>query len=785
MNYNSEFLASLDAQPNKTVFVKLISLDYNEQPREAIDGRATAGSINIDGASAIRRSCSISLVTSKLNISNYYWTLKTKFKVQVGLEQEKSIVWFDQGIFVISSFSTAYSAQNYIVNIQGKDKMCMLNGELGGLLNSSVCFDSFDQVDIYGVTHKIKTPIKQIIRDAVHQYGGEPFHNILINDLDITGLELQEYRYDTPLYLLRLEGESEYIQSTLQSTFTDSNNQPIQIDNLDQYDSLSSLMGEINSDVVTIDDVTYNVAKIEYGETAGYKEIDLVYPGDLIANIGESITSILDKIKNVLGDYEYFYDVDGRFVFQKKQTYINTAWSPIVQNEDEIAYVDPYFASTPYSYNFTNSKLFTSFNNAPNLSNLKNDFTVWGENSSGNPIHMRYAIDRKPVYYKSISVTEEELMSYNKKYDLQTLGQTSKIYWYNIQPKNSEDEDCEIIECDWREIIFQMQKDYRKYNHLDDFNLKIIEANPLHYPLGITGYEQYYIDIEGFWRYLYQAEPLYEKVNYFSPTDFNDGKYYTKEDQGYESISVSKAQETKGIRYYKKIENIDNDELSTYETILYPYEGVAEVYYHKGFKYELASGAWDETLTYYQLSETYYSPDNGVYTGWNKLVREDPSRLIFWFDFLDSQDSALAQYSIPVVGVRPKVNNDKDVKAIYYGNTPTIIFDDFSDGTQTNNKTGYRYFNIGTQYNEMFSQSAQGKSAKEAIDNMLYNHTYCIESVTIQSIPIYYLQPNTLIYINDVGAGIEGDYIINKLTIPLTYNGMMSINGVKVVPRLY
>jgi hypothetical protein len=42
---------------------------------------------------------------------------------------------------------------------------------------------------------------------------------------------------------------------------------------------------------------------------------DLTYAGDLIANVGETLTSVLDKIKNMLGNYEYFYDVDGRFVF--------------------------------------------------------------------------------------------------------------------------------------------------------------------------------------------------------------------------------------------------------------------------------------------------------------------------------------------------------------------------------------------------------------------------------------------------------------------------------------
>ena len=59
------------------------------------------------------------------------------------------------------------------------------------------------------------------------------------------------------------------------------------------------------------------------------------------------------------------------------------------------------------------------------------------------------------------------------------------------------------IVCDWRELIYQMAKDYRKYNHLNDFELRIIKANGDLYPTGRTGYEQYYIDMEGFWRLLY------------------------------------------------------------------------------------------------------------------------------------------------------------------------------------------------------------------------------------------------------------------------------------------
>jgi hypothetical protein len=59
----------------------------------------------------------------------------------------------------------------------------------------------------------------------------------------------------------------------------------------------------------------YTVSKVEYGQTAGYRLTDLTYAGDLISGIGESVTSILDKIVSMLGNFEYFYDLSGRFVF--------------------------------------------------------------------------------------------------------------------------------------------------------------------------------------------------------------------------------------------------------------------------------------------------------------------------------------------------------------------------------------------------------------------------------------------------------------------------------------
>jgi hypothetical protein len=68
---------------------------------------------------------------------------------------------------------------------------------------------------------------------------------------------------------------------------------------------------------------------------------------------------------------------------------------------------------------------------------------------------------------------------------------------------------------------------------------------------------------------------------------------------------------------------------------------------------------------------------------------------------------------------------------------------------------------------------------------MLYNYAYCIENITVSAVPIYYLQPNTRIFIYDENSGINGEYIMSKITISLTYNGTMSITATKAVDRLY
>ena len=55
--------------------------------------------------------------------------------------------------------------------------------------------------------------------------------------------------------------------------------------------------------------------KYEYGSNVGYEAVKLTYPGELLANVGETIASVLDKIAKIFVSFEYFYDVNGKFHF--------------------------------------------------------------------------------------------------------------------------------------------------------------------------------------------------------------------------------------------------------------------------------------------------------------------------------------------------------------------------------------------------------------------------------------------------------------------------------------
>ena len=383
--FDKNFLKQLDYTQNKEQYVRITALSMDEQPIERLEGKITGGSINIDGNSSIRRTCSLSLTTLEEDpiITNAYWAYSNKFQLEIGLKNNinpeyDDIIWFKQGIYGITSFAINKSINNLSISISGQDKMCFLNGEMGGKLPSEINFGVIDLEDENGNYIVEKVPLYTIIRQAVHDYGKENYENIIINDLEIHGYELQEYKGKEPLYIFLKSNDLSVWNITLDSNMTVyANNESVQLKNLSRYYVYDPLDNSYNNKATKItfyinEPQEYYVVKIQYGETAGFHAVPLTYYGDLILNPGESVTTLLDKIKTMLGNFEYFYDLDGRFVFQKNKTYITDALAP---SESELS--TPIMVMSNYSYRFDDYDLIIGLNENPQVTNVKNDFSCF------------------------------------------------------------------------------------------------------------------------------------------------------------------------------------------------------------------------------------------------------------------------------------------------------------------------------------------------------------------------------------------------------------------------
>lgn len=533
LDYN--FLTELMNYRQREIYARITLLTQDELPVEYIEGRVTGGSINVDGNSALRRTCNLTMILkNQSEINQFNWTFKSKFKLEVGIKNfinkiYPDIIWFKQGLFILTTCNMNQTTNNYTITINGKDKMCLLNGDIGGVIPHSTDFGTeeyFDK-DTNTITYN-KILIKDIIRNALLAFGGESPENIIINDLDEAGFELLEYKYEeAPLYLFRNVTDNQVAQVTMDPNhIVYLNGQEISISDETKliYAKTSDLQDDRTASIIMLkdDNKEYNIIRLEYGDLAGYRLTDLVYAGELIANIGETLTSVLDKIKQMLGNFEYFYSIDGKFVFQRKRTYISTPWTALEEDQNNI--INLAINDSYPKINLMDAKLTTSFANNPNLLNVKNDFSVWGTYKSLSgadiPIHMRYALDTKPTKYQTIrslwtrrdgsleeppseyiyfkDILREEVWTDENGINMRSSYLTKPF----IAGSNSQDK----MIVDWREIIYQMALDYYSLNKEDDFYLKVAAANP-DYPTGKTGYEQYYADIQGFWRQLYNPDP--------------------------------------------------------------------------------------------------------------------------------------------------------------------------------------------------------------------------------------------------------------------------------------
>lgn len=628
-----EFLMKLDKLNLRTSYAKIVLLSFDEKPIREIQGNISSGSMSVNGSSRVRRTINLSMFASyeNSNIENVdnEISINKKIRVYVGYKNPfKSyahygdIVWFPCGMFIISTASVARSTNGWSISITAKDKMCLLDGSVGGTIPAStILHEKWIQLDNEEIEVQYPT-IFQIIFEAVNHWGAEPAENIVITDLEDTAKLLVRYMGDSPIYF-----SSDY----------------------------NSLSFQQSADFPLM---------YSYGTDVGYQDTDFTYPGELVLKPGDTVVTLLDKIVSVLGNYEYYYDIDGRFIFQQIKNYLNTG-SPLLELRAE-DYVKSY-NNAKFLYSLTDLDSTTAINRAPNYANVKNDFYVWGKKQtlSGIEVDIRYhlAIDTKPNLDLATS------------YMWQVKDKSTGLlirYDFNDKASGYSVSGCETKlvgkPCDeWREELYRQALMAQVTN--------------------------------GVYNNYYDSELIAEWRNLYDPMNTN----------------------------------------------------------------------WNTT------------------DHWNPDVFNNPEKLNFWLDFIDT-GSEIGKYSINQIGRRTKVVNSTDITSVYNKEVPDIVFIKNDEEMQSNiakyRNIGQRYFVLTPQYYDLFVASSTGVSCFDKIREMLYQNLSYNTTISITCLPKYYMEPNNIIFIEDKESGISGNYQITQFTLPLAYNGTMSITATEVLTRV-
>ena len=373
------FLNNFDKSKLKQQFVKIIVLTFNEMPIAEIQGKVLSGNLSLDGSSAMRRTANISLVADEyvndLTDTKHLLSINKKVEILIGFTnttgeyEDFPVLWFPQGTFVIITPNISHGTNGINISLTLHDKMALLNGECGGTLPASIIFHQVEDIDENGQIYIRQPTIYQIIQELVNHFGGQQLGRIIISDIDDKIKKVMKWTGSTPLYLYRSLQDGQ-----LRNHFSTN------------YSEAQKGSGTIQ--------------EFEYGQDVGYILTDFVYPGELVSNAGDTIVTILDKIKNMLGNYEYFYDVDGNFRFQQIKNYLNTSYSTFKINEIQASNYLVDYSGGKSVYTFTDADVITAFSNSPQYQQIKNDFIIWGKRKTidGKEVPIRYhlAIDKKP-----------------------------------------------------------------------------------------------------------------------------------------------------------------------------------------------------------------------------------------------------------------------------------------------------------------------------------------------------------------------------------------------------
>lgn len=724
-----EFLHKIDDFVNQKQYVRITLLNWNEEPLKELKGELTSGSMNKDGSSSFRRTCSLSASVSggtyDIESLNMDFSLNKKVFIEIGVKNytnqypQYPILYFPQGVFFISEFNLNSSSTSVIqLSLNLKDKMAGLSGEVGGTFTATVQLDTMDTQSPSGEYISEKVLVYNIIEELVHHWGGEDLNNIVIEDVPLRIKRVMQWGGSTPLFLIPQKGTSIqardlWYEATIQEPEKDSN---------------GNYIGE-------------GIIQIPNGVDAGYEFYDFVYADELTVAPGSTVCQALDQLKDYLGNFEYFYDEFGVFHFREIKNYLNTTQATIMVDEmNEHDYLtDITNGKQVYSFNDNSNIISISVN--PQYNNIKNDYMILGLRKSSNsdisfPVIYHLAIDKKPltgnVYHNLLIYKEESTSLIKAAFPLSVQNDTELPIPGNFN------------------IIYRVAASNEFFYWAGDV-YKTIE--PIRYYPSENEGEGYAVKD---WRTeLYLQGMLNKNIGTDAGMMYNNLKH---------DYSASINDDSWVGRLYRKtnVQRIDTD------------------YY-----FEELDAFWPQV----------YDLENQRFIGEEKDKSLSTSALcdgIYYLDFIDSQSSNLGEYSISNIGRRTDVVQDDNINCLFEPEIPDIVFlnkdmddkDKLAELRGECTTKGQPYTQVSEDIYNSFRLGGYKNSAFVQLQYELYLHTNYQKTVSISAIPIWYLEPNTRISINDKSTNTYGDYMMNSISYTFGAANPMNVSGNECIHKM-
>lgn len=470
------------------------------------------------------------------------------------------------------------------------------------------------------------------------------------------------------------------------------------------------------------------------GDLVGYMETPLTYPGELIMKAGQTVTAVLDEIVKTLGNYEYFYDEDGIFHFRQIANYVATGKTPLNYNPiSTIEVMDsqgnvstqtvsldttlqntyfPRFTDDAYLNEFADGQLLVSANYNPNYANIKNDFICWGTRNETSGAKTAVR------YHLAIDVRPKDIPR------PEPGSEEEKI----IQGKYSL---CHKSISEMRDINTGLVIRYAETGSLipdpanEEWGEEVAPA-----------LEDVFPELDSSYHFNWREE-LYRQalLAYGSSTD---GTYYDEE----------------LLAEWRQI----YDPKSTFDR-----DG------KKAFK-----ARWEDHFGENNASSPW--------AGYNPDVIIAPENLRYWLDIIDTT-SPVAGFGVNRIGRRTKVTENAKINDVFDPEIPDIVFVPNDGNPQSMQDNTMYYISIGQAFafvnanqKQYFSEVNSFGTCYEEVRAMLYNHLIYNATVSLVSIPIFYLDVNKVVRLNLPENGIVGDYVINSLSWQLGQNNTMNLS---------